>query len=1252
MSKNEIDSRIKNLIPKMVKKVTINIDGTRRKFNLFRKGGAINPTVRRYVRRFGDKNRGTNSISGFSKDVFLYKVGNQWDIRKAKTRGRRGGRATNLFTTIPSSQVRPENVRTFGGVKIDRQSGTFLTARQARGLPNGGNTFVNTSTVIRPTRTTQLQRSSDFFQSFRYEFDRQLTLQQIYAFARRQIYERGFDGSVVLWSGSTQDNRRYAITIDAAYLGSFEEFRDRITQLEGRDQNMMSTGSDRYFNDEEFIPDRSVIDIRFSTGETPAQVNGDAKNMMYEVENIPGGSRGLCGYEVLSKVLGEDVVEAYMTQRKINKHAFKSLDRIRDCLSDHNVGYNMYANAFHIPTREDSTGAFNFKHFMLRPERVKFTSAGRPINAYPVRQDDTEPNLIASQEGEGSPINFVVDTTGKSNHIDLCKNNILTLQPGICWFTSWIYKDLGDGKFKKICKRSTASSVTSQSRVEKMRFIFYDYETVVESDEKCFMKPYSLAYFIASLEDLKHLDEAERSNANITQILEGRSGCFTGWDCSEKFVDMICGLPSQYRYKLVGFNNSNFDNLLLADYIYTTQNTTRNKKDYNISNPFYNGNSLMNFTINGSITTFDLARHITGTSLKKCCKNFNVVNLAKKELDIPVPSHPHLKSHAAIQKLYELGIVNGNPDYLIDKLNDDEYRQPLIDYNIYDVVSLAVCFYRYREALLGIRCLKPYATEIWESLTIGSITWDLFSKTSDRNGLTIDKLTEEQYEYTMADSVAGRVDMFNGITRLKTKMCSIDVCSLYPFVCAVYNQAYFPVGKKHDVDFRSIGGLHGERYRNSEIWDKIGFYKCYVDQRCLADKNKVSIYPKKNRTDTGMVIENLWDLKDCGEMDDVCLSSVVIKQMMKAGCKVIIHEGYYFEEKVEGHKLFPFVLEFMAGKNQQDIWMKEGDPRYNASLRTAYKLFPNSLTGKVIEGLHLDTVQVVESEADFYKAKDKFAKVSVINQLGDAIFISCKKEVKDVINKQRPICYGRLIYDYAKLYMWTYAYSVGKRECVYSDTDSLKLTDLHYDRWKKWASKIKVPAWKEVEEYDARYKDHKLYHPHTKVFGSFEDEFDLDDAKIDESKVEDWEFILVGKKSYLYNVKVDGKWVNNKDWFRFKGVRPSSILLDENNLPDFAEKVVINRMDGSMVKKFRIKQDAEIHKITDFVEENTDLQVINNSIPFFRNMYIDGKSLVLCNSFRKIVKSSVFNEDLTGGRYEENNNKIQLCYTLKNLRIA
>ena len=1239
-----------NSIASKMKKVKVRLaDGKIKNIPLY-KGKGINPQVHQYVRRFGAISRGKSSISGFPKDVYLFKRAGKWHIRKGTFTDRRLGKQPKQIDLLRTHGTNdPSNFKTFGGTKIDLTTGKLLTKAQVQraGYTTSASPFVNEPTAARgreiPVVSDRRIQSTAFYERYRLTFDRNLTLREIYrAFLRKK---GNFQADLILFARVIGTNQIEAFTITAENLTSFARFETYI-------QSIFENPDYKFFDEDRLTQMRNRFDVLMFKGEERRGVEGSADNMIYEVEEVEDD--GFCGYNCLRRLINEDKLHEYMKSLELHKNAFSSLDCITNALQNFNISYEIYSNAFRLPYQKDPNGELNDYNIInreLQKFKIKKGKKAREMSGFRITTDDVEHNLLMTSNTP-YPVRLIVDTTGRKYHIDLAKDNKLKIKDNVLFNRNKFYMKKDDSYHKQVFGRSLASNIETEKRVQDTQLIFFDYETIVETDELSMMKPYSCAYWKASIDDLAKIDKYEKSNTDIKDLIKENSDCFIGWDCSKKFVDYLMQLPTTHKYILVGFNNSNFDNLLLADYLYRTQNTLDNDWGYRIDRPFYNGTSLMNFYINNTISTWDLAKHITGTSLKKCCKNFNVETLAKKELDIKVEGYEHLQSHNAVQKLYEIGIQHRDKDYLIRKLKSIEYWGALTEYNIFDVVSLGICVFRYRDALSKIDCLKNYSKEIWNNLTIGGIIWDLFKTTSDMSGYTWDKLSKEEYEYTLRDSVAGRVEMFNGTQRIKNKMCSIDVCSLYPFVCSVYNKAYFPIGKKHNVDYNSIGGLTNRTYEESEIWDKIGFYICDIDQRNLEEKGKVSIYPLKLRNNTGFCLKNMWDLKDCGVMNKICLSSVVIKQMIENGCEVKIYEGYYFEEKIEGYKLFPFVLEFMKGKNEQDIWKKKKDSRYNASLRTAFKLFPNALTGKVIERLHLDSIKTASDTAEFWKIKDKNESASVINVIGDTIFVSLKKSVESELHKQRPVFFGRLIYDYAKLYMWENAYRVGKSKCIYTDTDSLKLEDLHYAEWKKWASKQLVPCWEEVKKYDERYETHPMYVKDTKVFGSFEDEFDLDDYKINEDDVEEYEFILVQKKAYLYNLKIKGKWINEKDWIKFKGLTPSSIFIDENNLPDFVELKETSHMDGRLTKKYVVEENTPTNIITDFVNSNTNNAIVNQSIPFFRKCYTDKKALVLCSSFRKIVKSSLFTEDLLEtNRFEENNNKIELVYTLKNIRV-
>lgn len=181
----------------------------------------------------------------------------------------------------------------------------------------------------------------------------------------------------------------------------------------------------------------------------------------------------------------------------------------------------------------------------------------------------------------------------------------------------------------------------------------------------------------------------------------------------------------------------------------------------------------------------------------------------------------------------------------------------------------------------------------------------------------------------------------------------------------------------------------------------------------------------------------------------------------------------------------------MGVKNKEDLLKSLKDPNYNQVLRETVKLLMNSISGKLIEGMHLYSVE----EVNKYKLLELSIKhkgdINIIKSMGSTALISYEKDKKINFKHSRPVYLGVLIYDYAQMHMYDSLYSkIGLKNSVYTDTDSLKMTAKDGDEWVElYGGKTLVRHWKQVEEYDQRYKDHVLYNPNSKVFGSFENEY-------------------------------------------------------------------------------------------------------------------------------------------------------------------
>jgi hypothetical protein len=489
----------------------------------------------------------------------------------------------------------------------------------------------------------------------------------------------------------------------------------------------------------------------------------------------------------------------------------------------------------------------------------------------------------------------------------------------------------------------------------------------------------------------------------------------------------------------------------------------------------------------------------------------------------------------------------------------------------------------------------------------------VFDAHAKENDYDFHKLSYKHYADLRKYKIAGRVEMFNGIQKINERMVSTDVCSLYPYVMAV-KDVYYPVGATTATS----------EYMGDDV---IAFYYCDIDQSNLKDKNLPLIYAKK--TD----IENDWGHDEV--LEDYLISNVMVRLLRKNGCKVEIKAGFYWEKQIKSCEMFKFLLDFMSEKNKQDSLKQDGNQSYNPALRETLKLLMNSLSGKVIEGLHAEKTESVNDAEEYMKIEKKAETINTITNVGNKIFITYTIDEEKLIAKQKPIYLGVLIYDYAKEYMFEYSYSkIGKDKLLYTDTDASKFRYADFEKWNNWIQqeKIIVPHHKEVELIDPRYKNHLIYQAGSKVFGSFEDE-------LEEMVGENYVFYCLEKKSWCYSV--DGKAK-----YRFKGINDNAQILTGT------EGIIVanNNKDGETI--YKVKKGIE-QQVNQFYNDNKINSIgENNQVRFFEKIYTEGRAFVLCNSFRKIVKNNNRNVGIDEtNKFNNLMNTIQVKYQVKKIQI-
>jgi hypothetical protein len=328
--------------------------------------------------------------------------------------------------------------------------------------------------------------------------------------------------------------------------------------------------------------------------------------------------------------------------------------------------------------------------------------------------------------------------------------------------------------------------------------------------------------------------------------------------------------------------------------------------------------------------------------------------------------------------------------------------------------------------------------------------------------------------------------------------------------------------------------------------------------------------------------------KNTDKIKKLMLSSIMIERIRLAGGKVTTENGIYFTTKVFGVKIFGFLVDVMKMKNQQDLYKNEKDYRYNSSFRDIFKLVLNIPSGKVNERLKTDKKEVMSSSeyaTKFYLDKHNVVSFgSCLAKVGvDKFLVSYDKHPEDCLQNAAPVYVGSLIYDYAKIYMYDHMYSKFKyKDLIYTDTDSNKIRRTHFLEWvAKYGSKTIVPHILEAESWDVRFKNHVLFDPNSKVFGSFVDEYVGDRNNLS---------YYVAKKIYLTcydktydDIKGSGiifvserekdKVINKTLHAHIKGIGANSILVNNINLLNSEDNIKVLSEMYSSKKYTKIKDN-------------------------------------------------------------------------------
>jgi len=984
--------------------------------------------------------------------------------------------------------------------------------------------------------------------------------------------------------------------IDNNDLNQFETYMNGLF-------NGASIGSDAIDADE-FTLNLDYIDFYYTQSGEAEGVSDKIIFKIEDVNNIKGNKKNECinnslkfvGFEPKIKITTVEFLMKYLQEKNIKIAIISNIVKMKKILGEKKV----FNDDFKM-----NVG------YLLKDCDYEINYLYRDPN---IRDFDGE--LI---NGE-SLFTFVYDS--KNKHIDVIKNNKIIIKNNIYTKrTNEIFINesfmIENTQLEELITINTPIEVYKEKESKtknELYYIFFDYETIINWKKQSCMQEYSLSWFVLSHQEMAQQLYLIKEEEQIDLVFNNNE-CYNlvGFDCSNIFIEWFNKFQINKICKFVSYNGANFDNYLLLNAFLMYKENNDNIK---ISDLMYNGNQLLNFKINGCHTFYDLHKHLMG-SLKGNCESFKIPKKYSK-LDLKF-------THQDIQILYD----TNNEEFI----NEMKKSEELTEYNNNDVFSLAYLFCKYYNEMSSIEGFDFLIGEDFTKTgTIGSMIMKRAKNHWDEKKIKLPLLNFQQYQDVLKYKIAGRVEIFSDKPiKINEEVVSLDVCSLYPYIMFI-NPAYYPAGEVEEV----------EEYQGKDL---LGFYYCDIDQRALKLHNLPNIYAEKTET------ENKWDSQEI--LKDYLITNITIELLKKyenIGVKCVVKKGFVFTEKIRGFDLFNFLAPLMEIKNKQDNLKNK--PEYNPALRECVKLLMNSISGKVIEGLHAENIKMISTQEELTaiqakQIKGKIFNVNVINSVGKNLFMSYNIDEKTLIKKQKPVYLGAFIYEYARTYMYENLLApIGLNRCLYMDTDALKFRKSDIEKWQKLNGNQIVPHWRELETIDERYKTHILFNENSKVFGSLENELKTNNL-----------FYALQKKFWLVANIENGNTTYIKT--RYKGINPKSLLINDD-----AEIITTKYKLGQelLTLEEKVSLNKEPKEIFHWINKNENLTIGSDydkkegikgkQIELFEKLYNDKKVNVLVQNFKRVVKNGLRNVGIEETeRFNILNNTIQAVYMIKTITI-
>lgn len=649
----------------------------------------------------------------------------------------------------------------------------------------------------------------------------------------------------------------------------------------------------------------------------------------------------------------------------------------------------------------------------------------------------------------------------------IVKDKMESLNKQVCPICRTLYKDVHTKcdatKIAFLNRRLERNKVKISAHekfvttINNRRCIFFDCETFTNEEGEHIPYAIGWGYPAENSRGIKRKNEEEGIALIEWQFeYEWGEGCLTrfiAWlDEYHARTEVATKKKKPAKKILIGFNNANYDNLLLAKSCIAGGMHF----DFQIQN-----NALIGMTAE-TFKTWDLCRFLPGQSLDSACKSFGASEADAKT------AFPH-KFIRGWEDLTYVGVEPG-PEYHWKPPQNWNYittptwnlKQVCLNYLEKDIRSTIFVFNKLQET-----CFRALHVDIKEFITASHMSFDVWTNlVSDANKETnrFNPFQERKEVFDLYFPTSRQEDIFRqaiygGRTYNTSRsfestwyqrieagenvayedindwMDVFDVVSLYASAMLFYE---YPCGEASDVNEQELSLIsHAIEQENFDDLP-MGIYRV----RYITNKNLIiPALPRKTfrKKEDGTVVGQglIWDLLD----SEGYYTIVDIVEARKQGYQFQFISGIQWEKKGPIFKKYiELALELKC----------RGEQEGNETLRSLGKLLCNALYGKMLQRPIIENSALISQADDLEKflSTNNLKEIIFLNDADKRLLVvgeECQRELKI----RKPSFIGAFVLSYSRKIMHNFAGMADpfrgtaniqesmKNSFMYTDTDSL-----------------------------------------------------------------------------------------------------------------------------------------------------------------------------------------------------------------------